>query len=112
MRLAYGDFTYFIKKEDHPYRAFFRRYVARLLYLDTSWGGCSGFVDCILGHHHILIHLGPIAWTPVPSVYNDCVSAIGSHHSPQTIALRLGFFVEVDLYYSVYYPISFSFRLQ
>jgi hypothetical protein len=55
MRLAYGDFTYFIKKEDHPYRAFFRRYVARLLYLDTSWGGCSGFVDCILGHHHILI---------------------------------------------------------
>jgi hypothetical protein len=68
MRLAYGDFIYFIKKEDHPYRAFFRRYVARLLYLDTSWGGCSGFVDCILGHHHILIHLGPIAWTPVPSV--------------------------------------------
>jgi hypothetical protein len=49
MRLAYGDFIYFIKKEDHPYRAFFRRFVARLLYLDTSWGGCSGFVDCIIG---------------------------------------------------------------
>jgi hypothetical protein len=43
------DFIYFIKKEDHPYRAFFRRFVARLLYLDTSWGGCSGFVDYIIG---------------------------------------------------------------
>jgi hypothetical protein len=47
--IAYGDFIYYIKKEDHPYRAFFRRFVARLLYLDTSWGGCSGFVDCIIG---------------------------------------------------------------
>jgi hypothetical protein len=43
------DFIYFIKKEDHPYRAFFRRFVSRLLYLDTSWGGCSGFVDYIIG---------------------------------------------------------------
>jgi hypothetical protein len=30
-------------------RAFFRRFVARLLYLDSSWGGCSGFVDYIIG---------------------------------------------------------------
>jgi hypothetical protein len=83
MRLAYGDFIYFIKKEDHPYRAFFRRFVARLLYLDTSWGGCSGFVDCILGH---IIGLLPSA----------CVRFLRSGRSLLFCILSL----------------SFSFRLQ
>jgi hypothetical protein len=35
----YGCFIYFINIYSSVSRAFFRRYIAWLLYLDLSWGG-------------------------------------------------------------------------